>query len=202
VLLQVRDTGTGMTPAVIARAFEPFFTTKARGHGTGLGLATVHGIVHQNNGEVTIKSIIGQGTAVLVVLPTTKRSAPLAAITTKSLGGNERILLVEDEAPLRVATARLLASKGYQVLVAGDGVEALEVLDRADGRIDVVVTDLAMPRMGGTELARLLDIRDATLPVILLSGYDSGEAGSNVRVLAKPVSEERLLVALREVFDV
>jgi hypothetical protein len=105
VLLQVRDTGTGMTPAVIARAFEPFFTTKARGHGTGLGLATVHGIVHQNNGEVTIKSIIGQGTAVLVALPTTKRSAPLAAITTKSLGGNERILPVEEEAPLRVATS-------------------------------------------------------------------------------------------------
>ena len=132
VLLQVRDTGTGMTPDVIARAFEPFFTTKARGHGTGLGLATVHGIVHQNNGEVTIKSVIGQGTAVSVVLPTTKRSAPLAAITTQSLGGNERILLVEDEAPLRVATARLLASKGYEVLVAGDGVEALEVLDRAE----------------------------------------------------------------------
>jgi CheY-like chemotaxis protein len=88
------------------------------------------------------------------------------------------------------------------VLVAGDGVEALEVLDRAETRIDVVVTDLAMPRMGGNELARLLEIRDATLPVILLSGYDSGEAGSNVRVLAKPVSEERLLVALREVFDV
>jgi CheY-like chemotaxis protein len=202
VLLEVRDTGLGVTAEVIARAFEPFFTTKARGHGTGLGLATVHGIVHQNNGEVSIRSTVDIGTMVSVLLPTTERAARIPIPTVLSLGGSERLLLVEDEAPLRVATARLLAGKGYEVLVAGDGVEALEMLDREDGRIDAVITDLAMPRMRGDELARQLRARNVGLPVILLSGYDSGGAALSGRVLAKPVPEERLLKALREVLDV
>jgi CheY-like chemotaxis protein len=191
-----------MTPDVIARAFEPFFTTKARGHGTGLGLATVHGIVHQNNGEVGISSVIGYGTQVSVRLPTTERSVPIVApAVALTRGGAERILLVEDEPALRVATARLLASNGYDVLVAGDGVEALEVLDREGGRIDAVVTDLAMPRMRGDELASVLAAREFAPPVILLSGYDSGEVALNGQVLLKPVPEERLLKALREAFD-
>jgi CheY-like chemotaxis protein len=202
VVIEVRDTGVGMAPEVIGRAFEPFFTTKARGHGTGLGLATVHGIVLQNNGEVAIHSVIGSGTAITVRLPTTEQAPvediPIAALT---LGGTERILLVEDEAALRVATARLLVGRGYEVLVACDGLEALEVLAHAVAPIKAVVTDLAMPRMRGDELARVLAAPPHAIPVILMSGYDSGDAVANGQVLLKPVPEIRLLAALREVLD-
>jgi DNA-binding NarL/FixJ family response regulator len=190
VVIEVRDTGVGMAPEVIGRAFEPFFTTKARGHGTGLGLATVHGIVLQNNGEVAIHSVIGSGTAITVRLPTTEQAPvediPIAALT---LGGTERILLVEDEAALRVATARLLVGRGYEVLVACDGLEALEVLAHAVAPIKAVVTDLAMPRMRGDELARVLAAPPHAIPVILMSGYDSGDAVANGQVLLKPVPE-------------
>jgi PAS domain S-box-containing protein len=202
VVLRVVDSGQGMTPDVVKRAFEPFFTTKERGRGTGLGLATVYGAVRQNGGEVSIDSAVGQGTTVTVVLRgaegmASESTGPVAAVT----GGRERILLVEDEPTLRAGTARLLAHYGYEVLVANDGLEALEVLDREVGAIDLVLSDVAMPRMRGDELNRILSERDARVRVILMTGYDSGDVQLTARPLTKPVAEDELLRVLREVLD-
>jgi PAS domain S-box-containing protein len=202
VVLEVIDTGEGMSPQVVSRAFEPFFTTKPRGEGTGLGLATVYGIVRQNGGEVTIRSAPGKGTAVRVVLrgvadlvPTNRAAAP------PSVGGHEVILLVEDEAALRVATSRILTGQGYDVVVAADGIEALEVQERLGSTIDLVVTDVAMPRMGGVEFAGHLKDRSPATPIIFVSGFDSGDSPLDGRLLAKPVTEHDLLSAIREVLD-
>ncbi len=201
-VLRVIDTGVGMTDAVIERAFEPFFTTKPRGQGTGLGLASVYGIVRRNGGDVRIDSAVDEGTIVTVSLRGAEHPSPAGqAHQGASAGGRERILLVEDEVALRDATARILTGNGYDVLVASNGAEALEVFDREATTIDLVVTDIAMPRMRGDELARLLQVRRAGTPVIMMTGYDSGDAPLTGRLLAKPVSEEELLRAVREVFD-
>ncbi len=203
VVLSITDEGSGMSPAVIARAFEPFFTTKPTGQGTGLGLATVYGIVQQSGGEVSIASELGSGTTVTVVLPgagadvvEVPRAEP--AVTR---GGDEAILLVEDEAALRMGIERILAERGYRVVAAADGLEALERFDRDPGAIDLVITDVAMPRMRGDELARQLAARGRSVPVIFMSGYASGEPPGYGRLLPKPVAEADLLGAIREVLD-
>jgi PAS domain S-box-containing protein len=202
VLVRVIDTGGGMSPEVVARAFEPFFTTKPTGEGTGLGLATVYGIVQQNGGTVTIDSAVGEGTTVTVVLPGSSDAEPHPGVVRASTaGGTERILLVEDEPALRDATAQLLVERGYDVLVASDGVDALEVFDRDPGAIDLVLTDVAMPRMRGDELALRLAERQPGLQVILMSGYDSGDAPLTGRMLAKPVAEDVLFRTIRAVLD-
>jgi PAS domain S-box-containing protein len=202
VVLRVVDTGHGMAPEVVKRAFEPFFTTKERGRGTGLGLATVYGIVRQNGGDVTIESRVGEGTAVTVTLRGAQGSlrGPAGAHSPLA-GGRERILLVEDEATLRAGTARLLADHGYEVIVANDGLEALEVFDREVGAIDLVLSDVAMPRMRGDDLARALAERAAPVRVVLMTGYDTGDLGNIARPLSKPVAEEELLRVIREVLD-
>jgi PAS domain S-box-containing protein len=201
VVLRITDDGEGMPPEVVARAFEPFFTTKTGGKGTGLGLATVYGVVRQNGGEVRIDSKVGVGTTVTVVLRGADSAVPVDdPAASASEGGQERILLVEDEKALRVATARILANHGYDVVVATDGIDALEVLDRDTG-VDLVLSDIAMPRMRGDELARLVVERSPGPRVILMTGYASGDTPLTGRVLAKPVSEEDLLRAIREVLD-
>ena len=203
VVLRVADTGHGMAPEVVAQAFEPFFTTKPQSQGTGLGLATVYSNIRQHGGEVTIDSAVDVGTTVTVVLrgaDTTPAPAAGEAVDTPA-GGHERILLVEDEATLRMGTARILAEQGYEVLVAGDGVEALEVFERERGALDVVVTDVAMPRMRGDELAQRLGERSPGMPVIFLSGYDTNQAALTGRLLTKPVADDALLRAIREVLD-
>jgi two-component system cell cycle sensor histidine kinase/response regulator CckA len=200
-VLTVRDTGTGMSPEEAARAFEPFYTTKPRGRGTGLGLATVYGIVRQNLGDISIASTVGAGTTLTISLPGTADGRTAVEPTDRIAGGDERLLVVEDEAALRSATARLLAENGYEVLVAGDGQEGLEVFDREDGRFDAVLTDIVMPRMRGDELARLLAERNRELPVIFLSAHDWHFAFPNGRRLEKPVVERDLLRAIREVID-
>ena len=203
VVLRVADTGHGMAPEVMAQAFEPFFTTKPQSQGTGLGLATVYSNIRQHGGEVTIDSAVDVGTTVTVVLrgaDTTPAPAGGEAVDTPA-GGHERILLVEDEATLRMGTARILAEQGYEVLVAGDGVEALEVFERERGALDVVVTDVAMPRMRGDELAQRLGERSPGMPVIFLSGYDTNQAALTGRLLTKPVADDALLRAIREVLD-
>jgi PAS domain S-box-containing protein len=201
VILTVTDTGEGMTPEVVRRAFEPFFTTKRSGEGTGLGLATVYGIVRQNDGEVTIDSEPGGGTTITIVLRGAEDVAPAnGAEVNDPRGGHERILFVEDETSLRVATARILAGYGYDVLVASDGVEALDIFDR-EPDIDLVVTDIAMPRLRGDQLARLVTERRKGMQVIMMTGYDSGDAPLIGRLLAKPVTEEELLRTIREVLD-
>jgi PAS domain S-box-containing protein len=201
VRLRVSDTGTGMPPDVVARAFEPFFTTKDRLRGTGLGLATVYGIAHGNGGDVLIDSVVGSGTTVTVRLPGSSLAStvvpePKAA---PAVGGSERVLLVDDEQPLQVATARLLEDYGYQVVVACDGLEALELLEAGADKFDIIVTDVAMPRMRGDELAAHLAERGMNIPLIFVSGYDSGlVAGLGHNRLDKPVDEDVLLRALRE----
>ena len=201
VVLRVVDTGEGMAPEVAKRAFEPFFTTKPPGQGTGLGLATVYGIIRQNDGEVSIDSEVGFGTTITMLLRGAEETGPAGdGAADDSQGGQERILLVEDEALLRVATARILAGHGYDVLVASDGVEALDIFDR-EPDIDLVVTDIIMPRMRGDQLARLVTERRRGMQVIMMTGYDSGDAPLTGRLLAKPVTEDELLRTIREVLD-
>jgi PAS domain S-box-containing protein len=205
-LVSVKDTGHGMTQDVQARAFEPFFTTKPRGSGTGLGLATVYGIVRQNDGEIRIDSTVGQGTTMSIVLP----GALDVPLTERSRGasgdapadGHERVLLVEDEIPFRLGTARLLEEAGYDVVVATNGVEALEKFAALEGKVDIIVTDIAMPHMRGDDLAVQLRLQSPDVPMLFMTGYDSGGVSPLVgRVLAKPVAAHDLLQALREVLD-
>jgi len=202
VVLRVLDTGIGMPPEVVARAFEPFFTTKNRTQGSGLGLATVYGIVRRSGGVVSLESQVDVGTAVTIRLPASARSVissgPEGPL---SVGGTERIMLVEDEEPLRVGTARLLSAYGYEVIVVGDGLEALELFERDSGTIDLVLTDVAMPRMRGDEFAARLAESHPDIPLIFMSGYDSGETPLTGRLLAKPVQQETLLRTIREVID-
>jgi PAS domain S-box-containing protein len=201
--LEVTDAGVGMSPEVIARAFEPFFTTKPIGQGTGLGLATVYGIVRQNHGDVVIDSTVGHGTTVAVELPLIEAllERPVPGLTSTATGGRERILLVEDETALRVATARILADQGYDVTTAIDGLDALDVFERVGRAIDLVLSDVAMPRMRGDEMARLLTQRAPSLRFVFMTGYDAEGQVPDDRLLEKPVSEDALLTAIREALD-
>jgi len=202
VRLDVIDTGAGMDDEVVSRAFEPFFTTKPQGEGTGLGLATVHGIVGQNGGKVTLSSSPGVGTTVSVHFDRVDGEASSAKKPRQAGdGGPERLLLVEDETALRVVTERILRERGYDVVTAVDGVDAIEVFERLGGEIDALVTDVAMPRMRGDELARRLTERLPGLRVVMMSGYASGDVLSHDRVLEKPVSQSDLLRAIREALD-
>jgi PAS domain S-box-containing protein len=202
VIFEVRDTGTGMSDEVLSHVFEPFFTTKPHGEGTGLGLATVYGIVRRNDGDIRIESEEGIGTTVRVTLreihePARQHNVPAPLVAP----GSERILLVEDEPALRRATARILTDHGYEVSVARDGVEALELIDASSTGFDLVLSDYAMPRMGGAELAGLLKERGDTMPILFVSGYEWGTAPLVGRSLAKPVEQDDLLKSVREVLD-
>jgi PAS domain S-box-containing protein len=202
VRIDVIDTGAGMDDDVMSRAFEPFFTTKPLGEGTGLGLATVHGIVGQNGGMVTLESSPQAGTTVSVALDRVDTRASETKPSRRSAnGGSERLLLVEDETALRVVTQRILVEHGYDVVTAVDGVDAIEIFDRLGGAIDALVTDVAMPRMRGDELAVHLSERLPGLPVVMMSGYSSGDVVGHERVLEKPVPQAELLRAIREALD-
>lgn len=201
VVIAVTDTGVGMEPDVMARALEPFFTTKAPGAGTGLGLATVFGIITQNGGQIGLESSPGSGTTVSITLARVDGEGTVHARTPVAHGGSERLLLVEDEESLRRVTERILSEHGYEVVTAANGVEALETFDRLGGAIDLVVTDVVMPTMRGDELGQRLLERQPTLPVLFMSGYASGDVVPPGRLLEKPVSETDLLRAIREVLD-
>jgi two-component system, cell cycle sensor histidine kinase and response regulator CckA len=213
VRLRVCDSGKGMTPDVVERAFEPFFTTKASGEGTGLGLATVYGIVTQAGGAVSISSEPGLGTTVTVLLPVgasavdeaaTAQPAPAAPATT---GHGETLLVVEDEAALRDVAGRILSGAGYRVLAADGGLQALELAALHEGDIDLLVSDVVMPGMLGKELAeRLVDVRPGTR-VLYMSGYaqpvlaSQGTLDPGVALLEKPFTADDLLSAVRERLD-
>jgi CheY-like chemotaxis protein len=207
VRLRVSDTGSGMSKDTVERAFEPFFTTKPKGKGTGLGLATIYGIVNQAGGQVRIHSTLGVGTTITVMLPVTEDDA-VAGEAVEVLaedGRGETILVVEDEPSLRALTARILVAHNYDPITASDGREAL---DRAAGKeIDLLLTDVVMPHILGHDLAdRLGRTRDG-LRVIYLSGYadtvltDSKTLPANVTLLTKPVPERLLLSTIRRVLD-
>jgi PAS domain S-box-containing protein len=172
-LLTVRDTGIGMDEDTQRKIFEPFFTTKAVGKGTGLGLATAYGIVKQSGGYIKVRSVPGYGSEFLIYLPRT--NATPEKIVVRAAGNGQAasgtVLLVEDEAPVRQALQRILLAEGYSVIAATNGTEALELFASSNGTIDLLITDLVMPEMGGRELARkCADLRSA-LKVIYISGY-------------------------------
>ncbi|HEX8347079.1 MAG TPA: response regulator [Actinoplanes sp.] len=202
--LAVRDTGNGMTPEVLRNAVEPFFTTKGRGQGAGLGLATVYGIVTQLGGDLRIESDNGFGTSVTICLPTThKPPSPVARAAAPSAGGNETILVAEDEDALRDSVTRMLSKAGYTVLAAVDGNHALELAGHHPGAIDLLLSDVMMPGMLGSELAARLTGQQRLDRVLFMSGFagdpmnQHGALPADVTVVTKPFTEQALLLAVR-----
>jgi CheY-like chemotaxis protein/two-component sensor histidine kinase len=205
VTLTVKDGGVGMTEEVRARLFEPFFTTKD--NGTGLGLATVYGIVHQSGGAIRVESRPGAGTTFTVFLPAADERAaarivvPVAAAAPRGLG--ETVVLAEDEDALRVLIARVLAGSGYRVISGRNGAEALEAAHASGGRVDLLLTDVVMPRMNGTDLAAKLASEQPGVKVLFMTGHTEDgtllgrfEAG-DAEIIQKPFTSEALLGQLR-----
>ena len=210
VCLSVTDSGTGMDPETIAHIFEPFFTTKELGKGTGLGLATVYGIVKQSGGYVWVDSELGKGAAFQVFLPRVAQIADLQAVRPyldENLRGSETILLVEDAAPLRKLAVSFLSSHGFEVLSAPDAEEALKIAAAHAGAIQLLVTDVVMPGQNGRVLAERLVASYPKIKVLYISGYnDSFIAGHGILdpgsiLLNKPFTEEALIHKVREVLD-
>jgi CheY-like chemotaxis protein len=205
VRLRVRDTGHGMDADTRAHAFEPFFTTKAVGQGTGLGLATVFGIVRQAGGSVRVDSAPGRGATFTILLPAAADGADAAAGAPAAAPPERRgtVLFAEDEAPVRAITRRLLERRGYAVLEARDGADALDVWRAHADAVDVVVTDLRMPELGGHELVARLRAERPGLPVVYVSGYSDEEgrlAGGRLEAFVeKPFAADALLGAIDRV---
>jgi two-component system cell cycle sensor histidine kinase/response regulator CckA len=220
VLIEVSDTGVGIPKEVIGNIFEPFFSTKEVGAGTGLGLSTVHGIVHQTEGYIFVDSAPGQGTVFSIYLPSFAGDATTrddltsatveAARRVASAGdfvGAGTVLLVEDEDAVRMFVARALRDKGYRVLEAVDGECALDVISGGDAAIDLIVSDIVMPGMDGQTLVRLVRQELTGVKVILMSGYaEDGLAGDHqgdpsIRFLPKPFTLAELAGSVKEVME-
>ncbi len=209
VTLSVSDTGTGMDEAARARVFEPFFTTKEIGRGTGLGLATVYGIVKQSGGYIWVHSRPGSGTAIDVYLPRTKESpdAALSLVVSPSSEGSETILLVEDEASVRRLAAQSLRMAGYNVIEAANGPEGLEAAERMAGTIDILVSDVVMPGLNGRQLAHMIKATRPETRILLMSGYagdsifDRGVLDRGTSFLEKPFTPATLVAKVRKVLD-
>jgi len=209
VRLRVSDTGAGMSADVISHAFEPFYTTKGDGAGTGLGLATVHGIVTQAEGAISIKSEIGAGTTFTIMLPVTDEAAVAMEEPTPYLRSpnGETVLVVEDEMALRAVTERIFRRNGYQVLSAAGGADALALISRHEGPIHLLVTDVVMPKMLGKELAERARELVPDIEVLFMSGYaqpvlaSQGRLELGVALVDKPFSEAALLAKAGRVLD-
>jgi two-component system, cell cycle sensor histidine kinase and response regulator CckA len=221
VRIDVSDTGTGIPAEIVDKIFEPFFSTKEVGKGTGLGLSTVYGIVKQTGGFVYVESEEGRGTTFCIFLPrhhlepeaqhepqvangAAKDTAAEAKPPRVDLTGQGTILLVEDEEGLRSLNARGLRSRGYTVIEASNGVEALEVFDEKDGAVDLVVSDVVMPEMDGPTLLRAMRQRNPDLKIIFVSGYaedafaKSLEENEKFDFLAKPFALSALVAKVKE----
>jgi signal transduction histidine kinase len=211
VRLEVRDTGCGMPPEVKNRIFEPFFTTKAIGKGTGLGLATVFGIVQQHDGWIEVDSEVNRGTTFRIYFPVSEPASeepPKQAPTTTQRGGSETILLVEDDSAIRQMAAIVLGRQGYRVVEAGSGVAALEVWRQHAGAIDLVITDMVMPGgLTGAEMAEKLCAEKPSLKVVFSSGYTADMDTNDLRLeegvnfLQKPYLPEQLVRIARNRLD-
>jgi CheY-like chemotaxis protein len=211
VCLSVIDTGCGITPENLRRIFEPFFTTKEVGKGTGLGLATVYGIIKQHQGWIRVESELGKGTTFKVFLPQNTETAEAATDVPDEptvRGGKETILVVEDELPVRELVCNLLAGHGYRVLQADSGRKALQVWKESRDQIDLLLTDLVMPeRINGRELAETLWAERPQLKVIFTSGYSADVVGRDfalrqgLKYLQKPYHPQRLARAVRDCLD-
>ena len=209
VLLKVLDSGTGMDAETLAHIFEPFFTTKEMGRGTGLGLATVYGIVKQHKGFIDVDSTLGQGTAFRVYLPLGDGPAdqPERPTVGALRGGTEGILIAEDNDDLREAAQEILASLGYQVIAAQDGEEAVRVFERHVNQIDLVFMDVVMPKLNGPEAYLRMAALKPGIPAIFTTGYATETAliplrtRENSVVLQKPYGSHYLAQKLREKLD-
>jgi CheY-like chemotaxis protein len=211
VMLVVSDTGRGMDPETLSHIFEPFFTTKGLGEGTGLGLSTVYGIVKQAGGHILPYSEAGQGTAFKIYLPAVPdvggEPQQMNPPSTNEIRGTETILLLEDEPALRKLVHTILEQQGYSVLEAGTPEEALRLCEEHAGSIQLLLTDVVMPKMSGRQVAERAVRCVPELRVIYMSGY-SGDAivhhgvlDSGVAYLQKPFSSESLLYKVREVLN-
>ncbi|HWO08728.1 MAG TPA: response regulator, partial [Polyangiaceae bacterium] len=208
VRVSVRDTGSGIPAEIRTLVFEPFFTTKAQGKGTGLGLSTVYGIVKQWRGHIELESQVGAGTVFRVWLPA--HAGPADSVREseppRPAPGRETVLLAEDEPQVRFLIQTVLEQAGYTVLLAEDGQHALKLAERL-GHVDLLVSDVRMPHLGGVELARRLRELRPTLEVILMSGYpdvdavDARESGVGHALLAKPFGTTELLGCVRKALD-
>jgi two-component system, cell cycle sensor histidine kinase and response regulator CckA len=210
VMLAVTDTGTGMDEQTRSHLFEPFFTTKAQGHGTGLGLSTAYGIVKQSNGEIVIYSEPEQGTCVKIYFPAVSEANvedPSESIPDPVLSGTETILLVEDEEGVRKLVRRTLEQQGYRLFVAASGTEALEISQTYPGPIQLVITDIVMPQMGGQQLAERLKALRPEIQVLYVSGYTasavvrSGSLAKGDTFLQKPFTLLALVRGVRRLLD-
>jgi two-component system cell cycle sensor histidine kinase/response regulator CckA len=227
VLVEVEDTGSGIAPDIIDKIFDPFYTTKDIGKGTGLGLSTVYGIIKQTGGFVYVESEVGNGTTFRIFLPRyipaaddvqppqlPETTAPAIAGTISAademrsaaidLTGQGTILLVEDEEGLRALNARGLQSRGYTVIQAGNGVEALEEFERQGGEVDLVVSDVVMPEMDGPTLMKELKKRNPDIKIIFVSGYAEDAFDKSLpdhqqfNFLAKPFTLKQLVTVVKE----
>jgi PAS domain S-box-containing protein len=210
VMFSVSDTGTGMTPEVRERIFEPFFTTKEKGKGTGLGLSTAYGIVKQSKGHIWVDSVQGKGTTFKIYLPSVNE--PLEEIRKEVLRkepplGNETVLIVEDEAEVRKLISKMLERQGYAILETSDGEEALLVCERCKGPIHLMLVDVIMPGMSGSELAKVVKPLYPEIKILYMSGYTDeaivrhGVLGKGVNYIQKPFTLEGLARKVREVLD-
>ena len=211
VMIAVGDTGCGMTPEIRSRIFEPFFTTKEKGKGTGLGLSTVYGIVEQSGGNIFVDSEPGQGTAFKVYLPRVNEfvmGKEAVAQDTQPLTGTETVLLVEDEDAVREMAQEILRLSGYKVLDANNGAAAVKVSEQHQGTIDLMLTDVVMPQIGGRELAERLSVTRPDMRVLYMSGYtddaivDHGVLDGRSAFLEKPFTPDALALKVREVLAV
>jgi CheY-like chemotaxis protein len=207
VVLSVVDSGEGMSKEVVAHVFEPFFTTKSVGKGTGLGLAMVHGVVHQSGGHIRVESELGRGTTFRIYLPRAAGTVDVAPPEPRSARrGHERVLLVEDEAAVRAVTARALRGAGYGVTEAASPAEALALLDGAP-ELDLLVADLVMPGGSGVQVAEAFLVRNPRLRVLFVSGHarqvldTAPGAGPSPEFLPKPYTPSVLLEKVRAVLD-
>jgi len=209
VRLRVSDTGTGMAAEVAQHVFEPFYTTKPDGAGTGLGLATVYGILTQADGNIQIYSEPGTGTTFTITLPVTAEAAAPAVnpVPYQRAPRGETVLVVEDEAALREVTRRILARNGYRVITAASGPEALDIAGGYQGEIHLLVTDVVMPYMLGREVAEKMRVIKPEIEVLFMSGYarqvltSQGRLDPHVALVEKPFSEADLLALARQVLN-
>jgi two-component system cell cycle sensor histidine kinase/response regulator CckA len=211
VRIDVTDTGTGMSPEIKSKIFDPFFTTKPVGQGTGLGLATVYGIVKQTGGFIDVDTELGRGTTFRIYLPRFRgeTAAPVEAAqpAPRDVTGQDTILLVEDEEAVRSFAARALRMRGYHVLEAGGGEEALEIVRDPSVHIDLVITDVVMPNMDGPTLVRHVQELKPGLAVIFMSGYaeeafrKSDQSSEDIHFLPKPFGLKQLAAKVKEVLS-